>query len=169
MSFHFIGRPKTSPTLLLKLFMKHYTHPSLNPTNKIPSRSGKHLTLVGVYQRPFCLHGASHLVHHLWCITSGASKLLPLNPLLHQEMPVQPWKPHFPLPSLPFRASPSLRLPMSSLTFGSLNLENHLPLRHLSHHHLIQGLWHTSYLSRADGPGPWRKNLSCGEISNFCT
>ena len=28
---------------------------------------------------------------------------------------------------------------------------------------------HTSYLSRADGPGPWRKNLSCGEISKFCT
>ena len=28
---------------------------------------------------------------------------------------------------------------------------------------------HTSYLSRAHGPGPWRKNLSCGEISNFCT
>ena len=28
---------------------------------------------------------------------------------------------------------------------------------------------HTWYLSRADGPGPWRKNLSCGEISKFCT
>ena len=26
---------------------------------------------------------------------------------------------------------------------------------------------HTSYLSRADGPGPWRKNLSCGEISKY--
>ena len=26
---------------------------------KIPSRSGKHSTLVGVYQRPFCWHGAS--------------------------------------------------------------------------------------------------------------
>ena len=24
-------------------------------------------------------------------------------------------------------------------------------------------------MSRADGPGPWRKNLSCGEISKFCT
>ena len=24
-------------------------------------------------------------------------------------------------------------------------------------------------MSRAHGPGPWRKNLSCGEISKFCT
>ena len=29
------------------------------PPRKIPSRSGKHSTLVGVYQRPFCWHGAS--------------------------------------------------------------------------------------------------------------
>ena len=28
---------------------------------------------------------------------------------------------------------------------------------------------HTSYLSRTQGRCPWRKNLSCGEISNFCT
>ena len=28
---------------------------------------------------------------------------------------------------------------------------------------------HTSYLSRTHGRCPWRKNLSCGEISNFCT
>ena len=29
--------------------------------------------------------------------------------------------------------------------------------------------YHTSYLSRTQGRCPWRKNLSCGEISNFCT
>ena len=28
---------------------------------------------------------------------------------------------------------------------------------------------HTWYLSRVHGSYPWRKNLSCGEISNFCT
>ena len=28
---------------------------------------------------------------------------------------------------------------------------------------------HTSYLSRTQGRCPWRKNLSCGEISNFWT
>ena len=28
---------------------------------------------------------------------------------------------------------------------------------------------HTWYLSRTHGRCPWRKNLSCGEISNFCT
>jgi len=28
---------------------------------------------------------------------------------------------------------------------------------------------HTSYLSRTHGRCPWRKNLSCGEISNSCT
>ena len=30
-------------------------------------------------------------------------------------------------------------------------------------------LSHTWYLSRTHGRCPWRKNLSCGEISNFCT
>ena len=37
------------------------------------------------------------------------------------------------------------------------------------HFRALQIEVHTSYLSRTHGRCPWRKNLSCGEISNFCT
>ena len=40
---------------------------------------------------------------------------------------------------------------------------------HHEEEHDDDGDDHSSYLSRADGPGPWRKILSCGEISKFCT
>ena len=38
-----------------------------------------------------------------------------------------------------------------------------------SEHLRIWELTQTSYLSRTHGRCPWRKNLSCGEISNSCT
>ena len=43
-------------------------------------------------------------------------------------------------------------------------------VRSLGHNVCLEPFWnHTSYLSRTHGRCPWRKNLSCGEISNFCT
>ena len=36
-------------------------------------------------------------------------------------------------------------------------------------HHCLPSTAHTWYLSRTHGRCPWRKNLSCGEISNSCT
>ena len=34
---------------------------------------------------------------------------------------------------------------------------------------VCERILHTWYLSRTHGRCPWRKNLSCGEISNLCT